>query len=74
MFELTESVALRNVPQALKILNQMLTHGEDSVKIISLLAWQIKRLWRAKQILNGGGMNQWSRRSCKYYPSLQNVF
>ncbi len=55
VFELTESVALRNVPQALKILNQMLTHGEDSVKIISLLAWQIKRLWRAKQILNGGG-------------------
>ncbi len=55
VFELTEAVAQRNVPQALKILNQMLTHGEDSVKIISLLAWQIKRLWRAKQILNGGG-------------------
>ena len=40
---------------ALKVLSQMLTHGEDSVRIISLLAWQIKRLWRAKQILKQGG-------------------
>jgi DNA polymerase-3 subunit delta len=36
----------------------MLTHGEDSVRIISLLAWQIKRLWRAKQMLNQGGNEQ----------------
>lgn len=55
VFELTDAVAQKNVTLALKILNQMLTHGEDSVRIISLLAWQMKRLWRAKQILNGGG-------------------
>ncbi len=55
VFELTDAVAQKNVTLALKILNQMLTHGEDSVRIISLLAWQVKRLWRAKQILNGGG-------------------
>ncbi len=55
VFELTDAVAQKNVALALKILNQMLTHGEDSVKIISLLAWQVKRLWRAKQILKGGG-------------------
>jgi len=55
VFELTDAVAQRNVAGALKILSQMLTHGEDSVRIISLLAWQIKRLWRAKQILKQGG-------------------
>lgn len=55
VFELTDAVAQRNVSSALKILSQMLTHGEESVRIISLLAWQIKRLWRAKQILNHGG-------------------
>src|SRR3990172_3357298 len=55
VFELTDAVAQRNVALALKILGQMLVHGEDSVRIISLLAWQIKRLWRAKQILSHGG-------------------
>lgn len=54
IFELTDAVAQRNVTIALKTLNQMLIHGEDSVKIISLLAWQMKRLWRAKQMLHKG--------------------
>lgn len=58
VFELTDAVAQRDVTLALKILSQMLTHGEDSVRIISLLAWQIKRLWRAKQMLRQGGNEQ----------------
>ena len=58
VFELTDAVAQRNVALSLKILTQMLTHGEDSVRIISLLAWQIKRLWRAKQMLKQGGNEQ----------------
>lgn len=58
VFELTDAVAQRNVTLALKILTQMLAHGEDSVRIISLLAWQTKRLWRAKQMLQQGGNEQ----------------
>ncbi|MBU6392071.1 MAG: DNA polymerase III subunit delta [Planctomycetes bacterium] len=54
VFELTDSVAQKDVASALKIIDQLLTHGEESVKIIGLLDWQIKRLWRAKQILNQG--------------------
>ncbi|MCF6158086.1 MAG: DNA polymerase III subunit delta [wastewater metagenome] len=54
VFELTDAVAQRDILSSLKILNQMLNHGEDSVRIISLLAWQIKRLWRAKQLLRQG--------------------
>ncbi|OQY97461.1 MAG: DNA polymerase III subunit delta [Candidatus Brocadia sp. UTAMX2] len=58
VFELTEAVAQRNVTLALKVLIQMLSHGEDSARIISLLAWQIKRLWRAKQLLQQGENEQ----------------
>lgn len=58
IFELTDAVAQRNVTLALKILQQMLVHGEDSSKIIGLLSWQIKRLWMAKQILKQGGSEQ----------------
>jgi DNA polymerase-3 subunit delta len=58
VFELTDAVAQRKVTLALKILNQMLAHGEDSVRIISLLAWQIKRLWRARQMLKQGENEQ----------------
>lgn len=58
VFELTEAVAQRDVTLALKVLGQMLTHGEDSVRIISLLAWQMKRLWRAKQLLQQGESEQ----------------
>lgn len=54
IFELTDAVAQKNFSQALKILNQMLAHGENSVKIITLLAWQIRRLWRARQMLAQG--------------------
>lgn len=54
IFELTDAVARKNFPHALKILNQMLTHGENSVKIITLLAWQIRRIWRARQLLAQG--------------------
>jgi len=54
VFELTDAVAQRKVSSALNILSQMLHHGEDSVRIISLLAWQIKRLWRARQLLRQG--------------------
>ncbi|MCF6150376.1 MAG: DNA polymerase III subunit delta [Candidatus Kuenenia sp.] len=54
IFELTDAVAQKNFSQAFKILNQMLIHGENSVKIITLLAWQIRRLWRARQLLAQG--------------------
>ena len=74
VFELTDAVAQRNVAGALKSLGQMLTHGEDSVRIISLLSWQIKRLWRAKQILNQGGDEHKVASGYKSFHSLQSGF
>lgn len=55
IFELTEALAQKNTKRALKVLNQLLVAGEDGVGIISMLAWQIKRLWQAKCILSKGG-------------------
>ncbi|MFQ5863371.1 MAG: DNA polymerase III subunit delta [Candidatus Brocadiales bacterium] len=58
VFELTGAVARKDFPKALKILGQLLKlirSGEEIVKIIPPLAWQIKRLWRARRILDGGG-------------------
>lgn len=58
VFELTGAVARKDFPKALKILDQLLRltgPGEEIVKIIPPLRWQIGRLWRARRILDGGG-------------------
>ncbi|HCN19269.1 MAG: DNA polymerase III subunit delta [Planctomycetes bacterium RIFCSPHIGHO2_02_FULL_50_42] len=58
VFELTGAVARKDFPKALKILAQLLRltgSGEEVVKVIPPLRWQIGRLWRARRILNGGG-------------------
>ncbi|MEE9584351.1 MAG: DNA polymerase III subunit delta, partial [Candidatus Brocadiales bacterium] len=58
VFELTGAVARKDFPKALKILDQLLRlmrPGEEIVSVIPPLAWQIKRLWRARRILDGGG-------------------
>lgn len=54
VFELTEAIAQKNTEKALKVLNQLLVAGEEGVKIISMLTWQIRRLWQAKHILSTG--------------------
>lgn len=61
VFELTGAVARKDFPKALKILDQLLRltgSGEEIVKVIPPLRWQIGRLWRARRILDGGGDRQ----------------
>ncbi len=58
VFELTGAVARKDFPKALRILGQFLSlagSGEEIVKIIPPLRWQIGRLWRARRILDDGG-------------------
>lgn len=52
IFELTESMACKDTASALRILARLLVLGEDFARIISLLAWQLKRLCLAKRIMN----------------------
>lgn len=68
IFELTEAMAQKNTERALKVLNQLLVAGEDSIRIISMLAWQIKRLWQAKQILNKGGKSETVASELRIHP------
>lgn len=54
VFELTGAVARRDLPRALRVLDQLLKAGEEPVRLIPLLTWQIRRLWQAKRLLKGG--------------------
>lgn len=54
VFELTGAVARRDLPRALKVLDQLLKAGEEPVRLIPLLTWQMRRLWQAKRLLKGG--------------------
>lgn len=69
IFELTEAMAQKNTERALKVLDQLLAAGEKVPMIISMLAWQIRRLLQAKHILNKGGKAETvaSELGIKYY-------
>lgn len=54
VFELTGAVARKDLPKALRILDQLLKAGEKPVELIPPLTWQIRRLWQAKRLLKGG--------------------
>lgn len=57
VFDFTGAVARRETALALKILHQLMVYmraGEEAVKIVPPLAWQIKRLLQAKRLLTSG--------------------
>lgn len=58
IFELTNAVAAKNTARALKILDRLIVLGEESTRIISLLGWQLKRIWMAKRIIKNCGDNR----------------
>jgi DNA polymerase-3 subunit delta len=57
VFDFTGAVAKRNGALALKILHQLMAYmrsGEEVVKVVPPLAWQIRRLLQAKRLLTSG--------------------
>jgi len=74
VFEFTEAIAQKDISRSLKILSQLLTHGENSVKIITLLSWQIKRLWRARQLLERGVDEQYIVKELNLVPFFKKRF
>ncbi len=52
IFELTEALANKDAAGALKILDRLIAMGTDFIPIIATLAWQIKKLWNARRIVN----------------------
>lgn len=58
IFELTNAVAAKNTARALKVLDRLIALGEESTRIISLLGWELKRIWMAKRIIKNCGDNR----------------
>lgn len=58
VFDLTGAIGAQNRAQALRILARNLDAGEDPLRILGALAWQYRRIWKAKE--QGGS---WGRES-----------
>ena len=52
VFELVDAIGTGNIIHALKILRQLLTEGEEPLKIFAMVTRQIRLLWKAKAWLN----------------------
>jgi DNA polymerase-3 subunit delta len=47
-FSLTEAIKIKRADKALNLLHNQLEHGEEPVKILGLIAWQLRMLWEVK--------------------------
>lgn len=53
-FELTDAIELNDIKKALSIVSDLLLSGKKHYEIIGLLCWQMKRLFRARLLLDKG--------------------
>ena len=51
VFELTECIGHKDTRRALTILGQFMRSGDDASYILTMLAWQMRRLWKAKHVM-----------------------
>ncbi len=69
VFQLTDAIASRQTGAALALLKQLLEEGDgQTVALIGLLHWQIRRLWLAKVLLEEGEPESTIMRKCKMSP------
>lgn len=52
-FALTEALKTGNAGQALGVLRNLLDHGEDPIKILGMIVWQLRTLWEVKHYQSG---------------------
>lgn len=48
VFALTDAIAARNFRSAAEVLAKLLAGGEDWTRILAVIAWQFRTMWRAK--------------------------
>lgn len=53
-FELIEAIAQKRASNALSILSSLLREGKKASEITGLIGWQLRRIWRAKELLSEG--------------------
>ncbi len=61
VFEFTAAIAKKEVTSALKMIHQLMSFmrsGEEALKVIPPLAWQMKRLLQAKRLLASGNRKE----------------
>lgn len=51
IFELTECIGSKHTQRALTILNQFTQSGDEAPYVVTMLAWQLRRLWKTKRIV-----------------------
>lgn len=54
VFAMVEALSQKQVAQAISLLREQLTAGEHPVRILALLARQIRQLWQTKDLINKG--------------------
>lgn len=47
-FALTDALKTKNPEKALNLLNNQIDHGEEPIKILGTIAWQLRMIWEVK--------------------------
>jgi DNA polymerase-3 subunit delta len=48
VFALTDALKTKNPEKALRLLNNQIDHGEEPIKILGTIAWQLRMIWQVK--------------------------
>ena len=48
VFALTDALKTKNPEKALRLLNNQIDHGEEPIKILGTIAWQLRMVWQVK--------------------------
>ena len=48
VFALTNALKTKNPEKALRLLNNQIDHGEEPIKILGTIAWQLRMIWQVK--------------------------
>ena len=74
VFDLTLAIGGSNRGRVLAILARNLEAGEAPLRILGSLAWQYRRLWKAKEVLQQGGREGEVARTLRMDPSKVRAF
>lgn len=74
VFDLTLAIAEGKQGQALSILARNLEAGEAPLRILGSLAWQYRRLWKVKDLLQHGGREGEAARTLRMDPLKVRAF
>src|SRR5262245_6755129 len=74
VFDLALAIGERNRGRVLAILARNLEAGEAPLRILGSLAWQYRRLWKVKEVLQQGGQEGEAARALRMDPSRVRAF